>query len=225
MHEPTAMRRRYVAWMLVGIAAVAAAAFVVLTVVVTTRPSLALDSGAFRIADQLRAPWLDHAARLVTTLGLIAVVAPALLRGGGLLARSRHRARAAAVLAGASLAWITVWIIKNEVDRSRPPAPLVHTAGQSYPSAHAANSLGWLALAIALAVVIRSRGGRVAAIACGLLLTVLVGLSRIYLRAHYASDVLGGETLGVTMYALAAIGALAHQRRRSRSVASSSVSG
>jgi membrane-associated phospholipid phosphatase len=36
---------------------------------------------------------------------------------------------------------------------------------------------------------------------------VLVGLSRIYLCTHYASDVLAGESLAVAMYALAAIAA------------------
>jgi membrane-associated phospholipid phosphatase len=41
-----------------------------------------------------------------------------------------------------------------------------------------------------------------------------VGLSRIYLRAHYASDVLAGESLAVTMYALAAIAALTRQAHR-----------
>ena len=46
-------------------------------------------------------------------------------------------------------------------------------------------------------------------VAAGALLTVLVGLSRIYLRAHYASDVLAGEALAVAMYALATIGTLA----------------
>ena len=102
-----------------------------------------------------------------------------------------------------------MWIIKSVVDRSRPPHPLVHTSGQSYPSAHAANSVGWLALAIALTVVIPTRVGRIAAITSGALLAVLVGLSRIYLRAHYASDVLAGEALAVAIYALAAIGAVA----------------
>jgi undecaprenyl-diphosphatase len=101
------------------------------------------------------------------------------------------------------------------VDRPRPPDPLVHTTGQSYPSAHAANAVGWLALAIALTVVIPTRGGRIVAITGGALLAVFVGLSRIYLRAHYFSDVLAGEALAAAMYALAAIGALAWQSSRS----------
>ena len=57
------------------------------------------------------------------------------------------------------------------------------------------------------------RIGRIAAVAAGALLTVLVGLSRIYLRAHYASDVLAGEALATAMYALATIGTLAWQKR------------
>ena len=180
-----------------------------MTALVTTKHVHGLDARAFRIADQLREPWLDTAARAVTTLGLIAVVGPAVVLGGAWLFARRRVARAAALFAGAALAWLSVWITKSIVDRSRPPAPLVHTTGLSYPSAHAANAIGWLALALGLAVVIPARGGRIAAIAAGGLLALLVGLSRIYLRAHYASDVLGGEALGVAMYALAALAALA----------------
>ena len=144
---------------------------------------------------------------------MIGVVGPAVLVGAAVLIKHRHRARAAALVVGAALAWISVWIVKSLVDRPRPPDPLVHTSGQSYPSAHAANSIGWLALGIALSVVISARGARIATIAAGALLAVLVGLSRVYLRAHYASDVLAGEALAVSMYAFAAIGTVAWQSR------------
>jgi undecaprenyl-diphosphatase len=203
------MRRR--SWPLAVVAVIAV--FIALTVVVTTNPSLALDSRAFRIVNDLRAPWLDHAARVVTTLGLIAIVGPVVLLAAAILTRRRHHARAAALAAGAALTWISVWIVKTAVHRARPPTPLVHTSGQSYPSA-AANSIGWLALATALTVAIPTRRGRITAIAAGSLLAVLVGLSRIYLRAHYATDVLAGEALAVAIYALAAMGSLAWQALR-----------
>jgi len=176
------------------------AVFAALTVAVTSQPSLALDSQAFEAADDLRAPWLDTAARIVTKFGLIAIVGSAVLLAAVLLFRRRHAVRAAALVLGAALAWVSVWITKRVVDRPRPPNPLVHTSGASYPSAHAANSIGWLAIAIALTVVIPSRGARIAAVTAGALLAVLVGLSRIYLCTHYASDVLAGESLAVAMY-------------------------
>jgi membrane-associated phospholipid phosphatase len=205
--------RRGVLWLLAGVAAGALAVFVALTIVVISNPSLAADSRAFHIADELRTPALDHAARVVTTLGLLAIVGPVLLVGAAVLIHHRRRTRAAALLIGAALAWISVWITKAAVDRARPPAPLVQTSGQSYPSGHAANSVGYLALMIALAVAIPSRIGRIAAVAAGALIAALVGLSRIYLRAHYASDVLAGEALAIAMYALATIGTLVWQNR------------
>jgi membrane-associated phospholipid phosphatase len=212
--EAMSVRRPSVVWLLVLVAVTAIAVFVTLTIAVTGSSSLAFDSHAFEIAHNVRAPWLDSAARVITTLGLIATVGPAVLIGAAVLIKHHDRARAGAVLVAAALVWITVRIVKSVVNRPRPPHPLVHTSGQSYPSAHAANSLGWLAIAIALTVVTPTRAGRIAAIATGALLAVLVGLSRIYLRAHYASDVLAGEALAVAMYALATIGAVARQARR-----------
>jgi membrane-associated phospholipid phosphatase len=207
------MRRASVLWPLAGVAAVALAVFVALTIVVISNPSLGADARAFHVADELRTPALTQAARDVTTLGLLAIVGPVLLVGAVLLIQHRRRARAAALLIGAALTWISVWITKAAVDRPRPPAALVHTSGQSYPSGHAANSVGYLALTIALTVVISSRIGRIAAVAVGALLAALVGLSRVYLRAHYASDVLAGEALATAMYALVTIGTLAWQSR------------
>ena len=207
--EAMSVRRASVPWLLVVVAVTAIAVFVAVTIAVTGSSSLAFDSRAFEIAQDVRAPWLDTAARVVTTLGLIAIVGSVAVVGAGFLIKHHDRPRAGVVVVGAALVWLTVWVIKTVVDRPRPPHPLVHTSGQSYPSAHAANSVGWLALAIALTVVIPTRVGRIAAITSGALIAVLVGLSRIYLRAHYASDVLAGEALAVAIYALAAIGAVA----------------
>ncbi|HEY1516484.1 MAG TPA: phosphatase PAP2 family protein [Solirubrobacteraceae bacterium] len=188
--------------------------FIALTIVVTANRSLGIDSHAFEIAGDLRTPWLDDAARVLTTAGLIAIVGPVLLIGAVHLYRGRHHARAAAIMSGGAVAWIAVWIVKGAVDRPRPPAPLVHTSGQSFPSGHAANSIGYLALAVAVSVAVRTRAGRVAVVAAGAVLAALVGLSRIYLRAHYASDVLAGEALAIGTYAIAAMTALIWRANR-----------
>ncbi len=203
------MRHRPVARLLAGTALVAGAVFVALTIAVSSGGTHRIDTRAFQIANDLRAPWLDQAARIVTHLGLFAIVGPVVALGGAFLLIRRRRARAVALVLGLGLTWVATQITKSAVDRPRPPAPLVHTTGASYPSGHAANSVGWLALALALSVLIPTRAGRAIAIAAGALLAAVVGLSRIYLRAHYASDVLGGEALAITVYSLAALGAIA----------------
>jgi membrane-associated phospholipid phosphatase len=186
-------------------AGIAALVFIALTVAVGTSSSLGIDARAFTTAHDLQAPWLTHAARIITTFGLIAIVGPAVLLGAGLLARTGHRARAVVLVAGAAGTWVSVWITKWAVDRPRPPAPLVHTTGQSYPSGHAANAVAWLALAIGLGTLLRTRRARRTAIAVGGAITLLIGLTRVYLHAHYASDVIAGYALAVVVYSVAAI--------------------
>ena len=65
---------------------------------------------------------------------------------------------------------------------------------------------------IACAVVL-ARGGhrwatRFALVTIAVGIAAFVGASRIYLRAHYLSDVLGGFALGTAIYALAGVVAL-----------------
>ena len=52
-------------------------------------------------------------------------------------------------------------------------------------------------------------------VAAGLALTVLVGLSRVYLNVHYLSDVNGGWALGAAAFSFcAAIGLVISQLRQ-----------
>ena len=203
------MPRTSVLWLLGVLTVTAVSVFVALTIAVTVGSPVAPDSRAFEVAAKIGAPWRDTVARVVTNMGLMVIVGPAVIVGAAVMIKHHDPIRAAWLVVGAGMAWLGVTLVKSVVDRPRPPHALVHTSGQSYPSAHAANSVGWLALAIALTVVIPTRTGRIAAIIAGLLLAGAVGLSRIYLRAHYASDVLAGEAFAIAMYAGVAIGAIA----------------
>jgi membrane-associated phospholipid phosphatase len=95
-----------------------------------------------------------------------------------------------------------VHIAKEAVDRPRPSDALVDTAGQSYPSAHAAYAFAWVAIAVVLTRTLPGLARTTAVIIAALVLAVVIGLTRIYLRAHYLSDVVGGAGLGATIFAL-----------------------
>ena len=90
-------------------------------------------------------------------------------------------------------------VIKHNFDRARPSEPLIDTLHMKYsfPSGHASSSIILAGLLIYLLwekPVARSVKYTISLLL--LLFSVIIGISRIYLRMHYASDVLAGFCLG-----------------------------
>jgi undecaprenyl-diphosphatase len=144
-------------------------------------------------------PWLQEMARDITALGGFVVIAIVLLAVVGYLFLAGTRAAAwlvlAAVLGGVSLNSL----LKLAFARPRPdfiePAARVFTA--SFPSGHAAvSAITYLTLAALLSRTTASRALRIHFVAIGITLTLLVGLSRVYLGVHYPTDVLAGWCIG-----------------------------
>jgi undecaprenyl-diphosphatase len=126
-----------------------------------------------------------------------------------LLTRRRRRIVEAVALAGGLLVtWVLVHVFKATVDRPRPSDALVDTAGQSYPSGHAAYAMTWVAIAVVLTRTLPGLAKTTAAIIASIVLAVVIGLTRVYLRAHYLSDVTGGAGLGALVFAVAGMTAL-----------------
>jgi len=113
--------------------------------------------------------------------------------------------RDAVVLAvGFGLTQAGIYITKAAVERPRPADPLVDVSGLSFPSAHAATAVAYVVLGVMIARALPNLTWRVALIVGTAVLTVLVGLTRIYLRAHYWSDVAAGWCLGLAVFSLCA---------------------
>ncbi|UGS34644.1 bifunctional DedA family/phosphatase PAP2 family protein [Capillimicrobium parvum] len=166
---------------------------------------LVTDRRAFELADDLRADWLVDVARAVTWLGSIWVVIPVSAVVAAILARRRRWGAVAVLAAGLALTVIAVNVTKAIVDRPRPEGALVATNSSSYPSGHAANSIAWVAIAVLLSRFVPRLAGRAFVLVIGIVISVAVGLSRIYLHAHWLSDVLGGWGLAATIYALCGV--------------------
>jgi undecaprenyl-diphosphatase len=167
------------------------------------------DTAAYDFVTEIQAPWLSDVAKVVTGLGSGGVTLLVALVAAIVLASKRHWPELGVLVAAVAITHIGVPVLKEVVDRPRPPGGLVDTNGAGYPSGHAAYSViyAWLALTVALRLRPGWAGGT-ALVVAGISITVAAGLSRIYLDVHWLSDVSGGWALGVSAFALCAIVAL-----------------
>lgn len=158
---------------------------------------------AFRDQGNPSAPigpaWIQEAARDLTSLGSIIVLVIITLAIAGYLFLARKQAAAwlmlVAVFGGIALSDL----LKFAFGRPRPdfisPAARVFTT--SFPSGHATlSAITYLTIAALLARSQSSPRIGVYFIVLAALLTILIGVSRIYLGVHYPTDVLGGWCVG-----------------------------
>jgi undecaprenyl-diphosphatase len=164
---------------------------------------------ALREPDNLAEPigpaWFDEAARDITALGSFACLGLLLAAATGYLLLRRKRATATLLLVSVIGGTIVSTLLKFAFDRPRPdvvtPAARVFTA--SFPSGHATMSaITFLTIAALLARSKVEVPVKAYVVVLGVLLTLLVGLSRIYLGVHYPTDVLAGWCLGAAWAAM-----------------------
>ncbi len=95
--------------------------------------------------------------------------------------------------------FIGMYLLKGFYERARPSVVthLTENNDLSFPSGHSMISAAvYLTLSVVIARALPTRRLRVFAVLTGAFLTMLVGLSRIYLGVHYPTDVLAGWTAG-----------------------------
>lgn len=146
--------------------------------------------------------------RVLTDLGSFPVVATLVVVTSFLFALRGRAIEPTVLLSGLVLVYIAVNLAKAGIDRPRPTDALVDASGASIPSGHAAYSVAWPAVAVALTRVIPGLASRAGVIVAGLVICAFVAGSRVYLGVHYASDVLAGLGLGFALYGICAIAGL-----------------
>jgi undecaprenyl-diphosphatase len=144
-------------------------------------------------------PWLHEVARDTTALGSTIVLGIILFAVVGYLLLTRRRAAALLIL-GTVLSGVALNdLLKLSFARPRPDlvTPAVRVFTPSFPSGHATMSaITYLTLGALLARMHSEISVRIYFMTLAGLLTVLVGLSRIYLGVHYPTDVLAGWCIG-----------------------------
>jgi membrane protein DedA with SNARE-associated domain/membrane-associated phospholipid phosphatase len=181
--------------------------------------TLQLDQDAFEMLGAIYTAPAGSVVRVVTNIGALPVTSLAVILTAAWAARAHRGLEAGALVIAQILTFIAVHVAKHAYGRPRPSHAHSHTEGFAYPSGHAAYSVALVACAVVLA-----RGGhhwatRFAIVVIAVSLAAFVALSRVYLRAHFLSDVVGGLALGTAVYSLVGatavvIGVVRHTERR-----------
>jgi membrane-associated phospholipid phosphatase len=182
-------------------AAISAACWIVfalLAIVVSTSDTLSVDQSVLTWVGEHRRPALTSAMQTVTWLGSGTVLYPVTIVLALLWWHRERDWRPGAMLA-ASLGGSTVLynLFKRITERPRPPAAdAVGTYSHwSYPSGHATQCMAFFAMLVVLAGLVGWARRRPFGIAAAVVV-LAVGASRIYLGAHWFTDVVGGYALG-----------------------------
>lgn len=167
-------------------------------------------------ADPLGPRWLEEAARDVTALGSLSVLSLLTLAVAGFLWLDGKPHAALFVLVAVGGGLVLSLALKGAFDRPRPDlvphGSHVYTA--SFPSGHSMlAAVAYLTLGALLARVRARRHLKVYLLALAVALTLMVGVSRVYLGVHWPTDVLAGWSAGAAWAILCWLAALLLQRR------------
>lgn len=151
------------------------------------------------IKDPLGPPWLEEAALEITALGSFAVLGLIVLAALVWLLLLRKVGAAVLVAISVGGGVLLSSLLKSSFGRARPDlvphADVVHTL--SFPSGHAMSAaVVYLTLGALLARAQEHRRLKIYLITVAVILTLLIGISRVYLGVHWPSDVLAGWCVG-----------------------------
>ena len=160
--------------------------------------------------------WLHIAAADITALGSVTVLGLIILLAFALLASLRRWSEGLLLLAGAGGGLAISQTLKLIFGRERPDLVYraVEAVNASFPSGHAMlSAVVFLTLGVLAARFADRRRVKVLAVGAAVLVSLLVGLSRVYLGVHWASDVLAGWCMGAAWAMACWLAAFFVQRR------------
>jgi undecaprenyl-diphosphatase len=205
--RPGRLERHELTWLFVGLGAcVLLFVFVSLAGEVTDGDTQAFDMKilrAFRDPAEPARPigpaWLEGSMIDLTAIGGPTVLGlTVVIVTGFLVLQTRYRTAVVVMLTSLSAELISN-VLKHAFNRPRPSVVphLREVFSSSFPSGHAMESaIVYLTLGAILMRAAESRITKVYIFATAVLLTSLVGISRVYLGVHYPTDVIGGWIIG-----------------------------
>lgn len=163
--------------------------------------------------------WLREAAADLTSLGGISVLSLLAVVAVGFLVIERKRLSALLLVLGLAGGVLLSEGLKAVFERERPSAQYqaVETLNASFPSGHALlSTVFYLTLGVMLTRAFPQKRLKAYVLGVALLFALTIGTTRIYLGAHWASDVFAGWSVGAAWAMALWLAAYAIERMQKR---------
>lgn len=149
--------------------------------------------------------WLQNGVADITALGGYAILTLLVIGAAVYLIATGKLAGAILIVGSVTSGSVLSEVLKIGFARVRPDVVdhLTHAASSSFPSGHATlSAIAYLTLGALMARAHPQRTVKALILTGAILITILVGASRVYLGVHWPSDVLAGWSLGAAWAAL-----------------------
>ena len=174
------------------------------------RQLLLLMRTAGDLTDPIGPPLIEEIGRDLTALGGVIILTLATLATSGFFLLRRQYGSTLYLFVTVGGGILLSSYAKGLFDRPRPQlvphGSIVETA--SFPSGHSMMAaVTYLTLAVLISRVLQQRRLKIYVIGAAIVLTVLVGISRVYLGVHWPTDVLSGWLAGLAWALICLLGA------------------
>lgn len=158
----------------------------------------AFDTAIEQVVVLMRTPLLTDIFLFITTIGSPFVITCVSAFLAIMLITRKDIYSALLIVVAIVVSTISLTVLKNIFQISRPPNALFSFSGWSFPSGHATLITAFFFVTTyTFFGRIQTTLGRVSLVIGAVLGTILVSFSRLYLGAHWALDVLAGIALGL----------------------------
>lgn len=179
-------------------------AFICLSTFIAHHPILKLDVDISTFVQKYHSNWLDEVMIAISFFGELPYSLIAVLLAAAVFYITHFR-REAYYTASILLSGLIILLIKNLVDRPRPTSFYVRLVGinrfQSFPSGHVLSYTLFFGFLLILMFTLKGVPKLIKnlLIIFALVYLITIPFSRIYLGAHWFTDVLGGFILGLAL--------------------------
>ena len=176
--------------------------FSMLAYLVLQHPINKIDTSVSQFVQQFRSPMLDQVMIVISAFGNLSIALASLIITAGILIANKLK-REAVFVSCIVFTGIITFVLKRVFDRPRPTADLVtlidRYQNNSFPSGHTLSYIVFFGFLIFLMKQLTSlpQYWRMGVTMLAYFMCVVGPISRIYLGAHWLTDIIGGLLIGL----------------------------